>query len=379
MLHQNPTRQPTLVRENDLRIERRLPVAGEVHVKVGERVEASTLVATGEQTPPATLINVARALDIEPSAAEGRLTKERGQAVHAGEVIARRRRGLRSLTVRSPFDGTFVRFDAHLGTALLRPHATLTELVAHVGGVIEEVEQGRGVTIRTLGSRFYGAFGVGDEAFGVLKIVGGDRQRPLGPELIDNRAARAILAVGGTVSAAALRKAAQVGVRGIIAGSIEESELIGWLGAKEATLWRVGLPDWRIPTADAPLTLVLTEGFGATAMAQPLYDTLTAADGMQGAISGVTRLSGGLLRPEVVVLSRSAGRAGEDLTVPLAALEPGTTVRLLDHDHLGVLATVAEAPRRRRLEGDLLLSALTVTLANGKRMDLPTANVEVLV
>lgn len=379
MFHYHPTRQPTLVRENDLRIERRLPVAGELHVKVGERVEASTLVASGERAMPVTIVNVARDLDVEPGNAEGHLLIERGQEVRANEPIAKRRRGLRTLTVRSPLAGTFVRFDPILGTAMIRPPATRLELSASIGGVIEEVEQTRGVTIRTFGSRFFGAIGVGDEAFGVLKIVGNDRQRPLGPELIDHHAARSILAVGGTVNAAALTKAVQIGVRGVIAGSIEEAELLRWLGAKESTVWRVGLPDWRIPSASAPLTLVLTEGFGKATMAAPLYDVLKAADGMQGAVSGITQLSGGLRRPEVIILSRSAGRAGEELTLPLAQLAPGATVRLLDQDHLGVLATVAEAPRRRRLEGDLLLDALAVTLPSGERLDLPTANVEVFV
>lgn len=114
-------------------------------------------------------------------------------------------------------------------------------------------------------------------------------------------------------------------------------------------------------------------------MAEPLYAILTAADGMQCAVNGLTRLTGGLRRPEVVVLSRSAGRSGEDLTLPIASLEPGTAIRLLDHDHLGVLATVFAAPRRRRLEGDLLMDAVTVTLPSGEQMHLPTANVEALV
>lgn len=379
MFHYHPTRQPTLVRENDLRIERRLPVAGEIHVKVGGRVEASTMVASGEQTMPVVIVNVARDLDVEPGNAEGYLLIERGQEVKANEQIAKRRRGLRTMTVRSPIEGTFVRFDPILGTAMIRPPARRIEMPASVGGVIEEIEQTRGVTIRAFGSRFFGAIGVGDEAFGVLKLVGNDRQRPLGPEMIDNRMARLILTVGGTVNAAALTKAAQVGVRGVIAGAIEEAELLRWLGAKESTVWRVGLPDWRIPTANAPLTLILTEGFGKATMAAPLYEVLKTADGMQGAVSGLTQLSGGLRRPEVIVLSRSAGRGGEELTLPLARLAPGATVRLLDQDHLGVLATVTEAPRRRRIEGDLLLDALAVTLPSGERLDLPTANVEVLV
>jgi hypothetical protein len=377
--HYYPTRQPILIRETDLRIVRRLPVQGEVTAKVGDRVEPSTIVATGEQQRRPILVNVARDLGLEPGDAEDRLVREPGQAVTEGEALARRRRGLRTQTVRSPVSGTFIRFDPLMGTALIRPATQHIELPAHVSGIVEEVEITRGVTVRAFGSRFYGAFGVGQETFGVLKMVGSDRQRPLGPDQIDSRSARSVLAVGGTVNAAALTKAVQVGVRGIIAGAIEEAELASFLQAQDGTLWRVGLPEWKFPGVGAALTLVITEGFGRTPMAPQLYETLTAGDGMQVSLCGETRLAGGLSRPEVIVPSRSAGRTGEADGLPIAALEPGATVRLLDQDHLGVLATVAEEPRRQRLAGDLVLDALAVTLADGQQLRVPAANVEVLI
>jgi len=373
-----PTRQPLLVRESELRIERRLPMQGQLQVKTGDRVEPSTIIATGERAARPILLNVARALGVEPGESEERLIKQPGQPVEAGEIIAKRRRGLRTQTARSPIVGTFIRFDPLIGTALIRPVTSRVELAAHVGGVIEEVEQGWGVTIRAFGSRFFGAVGVGEDTFGVVKLIAGDRQRPLGPEQIDSRSARAILVVGGAVSSAALAKAVQAGVRGIVAGSVEEPELTNWLGEGGGALWRVGLPDWQLPNGGAPLTLVLTEGFGRTPMAQPIYDILAAADGIPIAISGTTQLVGGLRRPEVIVPSHTGGGGTEGAHLPLAALEPGATVRLLDQDHLGILATVAEFPRRQRLGGDLLVEALAVTLANGEALCVPTANVEVL-
>ncbi len=379
MFNTYPTRQPLLVRDSDLRIERRLPMQGHLQVKVGERVEPSTIIATGERTERPILVNVARELEVEPGASEERLIKQPGQAVEAGEIIAKRRRGLRTQTVRSPIVGTFIRFDPLIGIALIRPATTRVELAAQLGGVIEEVEQGWGVTLRMFGSRFFGAVGIGEDTFGVLKMIPGERQHPLGPEQIDSRSARAVLATGGTVSAAALVKAVQAGIRGIVAGSIDEPELTSWLGEESGGRWRVGLPDWQLPTGGAPLTLVLTEGFGRMPMAQPLYDILAAADGIPIAIGGTTRLVGGLRRPEVIVPSRTGARGTENAPLPLAALEPGATVRLLDHDHLGTLATVAELPRRQRLGGDLLVDALVVTLANGEALRVPTANVEVLI
>lgn len=378
MYHYHPTRQPLLVRDNELRIMRRLPVAGNVSVRPGERVEPGVIVATAEHANPPLLINVAHELDMDPAGVPERLTKDPGQSIAENEPIAKRRRGLRTTSVRSPVAGIFIGYDTITGTAAIRPQATRVELAAYVGGVIEDVETAWGVTIRTFGSRFYGTFGLGDEVFGVLKVVGGDRQRPLSPDLIDGRAQRAVIAAGGTASAAALAKAAQVGARGVIVGSIEESELNQFLKAPEGVLWRVGLPDWKIPLANSPLTIVVTEGFGRAAMAAPFYDTLVANDGAEISLCGTTRLAGGLSRPEVILPSRGGGRSGDDSSLPVATLSPGATVRLVDQDHLGVIATVREAPRYRRFDGDVLLDALVIDLPNGEPMLVPTANVEVL-
>jgi hypothetical protein len=377
LYHYHPTRQPLLVRENELRIMRRLPVQGNVSVRPGDRVEPGAVVATAEHTTSPILINVAHELDMEPASVPERLTKEPGQPVNEGEPIARRRRGLRTSSVRSPVAGTFIGYDTITGTAAIRPRATKVELAAYVGGVIEDVETAWGVTIRTVGARFYGTIGLGDETFGVLKVVGGDRQRPLSPDLIDGRAQRAVIAAGGTASAAALAKAVQVGAKGVIVGSIEENELNHFLKAPEGALWRVGLPDWQLPLAASPITIVVTEGFGRAAMAAPFYETLLANDGSEISLCGITRLAGGLRRPEVILPSRG-GRGSEDGTLPVAALVPGAMVRLVDQDHLGVIAMVREAPRRRRFDGDVLLDALVIDLPNGEPMLVPTANVEVL-
>ena len=377
MYHYHPTRQPLLVRENELRVVRRLPVQGSVTVRPGDRVEPGAIIATADHTNLPLLINVAHELDMEPASVPERLTKEPGQPVGAGEAIAKRRRGLRTHSVRCPVEGTFIGYDTITGTAAIRPRSMRIELPAYVGGVVEDVEIAWGVTVRTFGSRFYGAIGLGDETFGVLKLVGGDRQRPLSPDLIDGRAARSVVAAGGTANAAALAKAVQVGAKGVIIGSIEEAELAHFLKTQEGALWRVGLPDWQIPLAASPITIVITEGFGRGTMAAPFYDILAANDGSEISLCGITRLAGGLRRPEVILPARGGGR-GDEATLPIASLEPGATVRLIDQDHLGLVATVREAPRRRRFEGDLLLDALVIDLPNGEPMLVPSANVEVL-
>jgi hypothetical protein len=134
----------------------------------------------------------------------------------------------------------------------------------------------------------------------------------------------------------------------------------------------------KLVSSFSSITIVITEGFGRAAMAAPFYETLAANDGAEISLCGLTRLAGGLSRPEVLLPSRAGMRGGDESSLPVASLSPGATVRLVDQDHLGVIATVREAPRFRRFDGDVLLDALVIDLPNGEPMLVPTANVEVL-
>ncbi len=377
MYHYYPTRQPVLVRDSELRIERRLPAPGEVTAQVGERVEPGTIVAVGEGAGRTVTLDVAGELGVGPERAGALLVREVGGAVTAGETIARRRQLLRARAVTSPVAGTLAGFDRATGVATIVPNRERIELTAAVAGVVEALRRPYGVTIRTFGARFYGAFGVGDAAFGVLNVVGEDREQPLAAGAIDGRAAGTVLAAGGPADAAALRKAARAGAVGVIVGSIAEGELRDFLQVGNQGLWRVGLPDWRLPAATTPLTIVVTEGFGRRPMAAPLYDALVAAGGGPVALRGATSLIRPLSRPEVL-LPAGVRHERDESEPPIAALVPGATVRIVDQERLGTVGTVHDAPRRRRIAGDLVVEALEVDLPDGARLLLPVANVEVL-
>lgn len=380
MFNSYPSEQPLVVRDVELHVRRTLAVPGTVTVKQGERVEPGTVVAVADQPGRPFKLNVARELGIEPVKAGKRLTKQPGTALAQGETLAKHRRGLRVRKLKSPAAGTFAAFDQRTGAATIVPAERKHLVHALVAGVVDEVLAARGVTVRTFGSRLYGAFGVGDEVFGVIRLLSADRQQPLAAEQIDSRAARSIVVAGGSVNAEALNRAVSVGVKGVVVGSIEESELLSFLNVQRRSAWRIGLPHWRLlGDVQSPLTIVVIEGFGQAAMASAFYDVLEAANGGQVSLSAETRLASGLSRPEIYLYGTS-GRdlAGGGVTAP-ATIGPGAVVRLADQDHLGAVGTVQDVPTRRRLPGDLVVEAVTVQLAGGNSLLVPLHNLEVLV
>ena len=112
---------PTLMVAADtiIRRERRLPLAGEVHVAVGDRVEGTQLVASAALPGRVSAINVARELNVPPGEIASRLLKQVGATVALGEPIAEYKSflGFFRSQAFSPASGTLEAVSAVTGPA----------------------------------------------------------------------------------------------------------------------------------------------------------------------------------------------------------------------------------------------------------------------
>jgi hypothetical protein len=90
-----------------IRKERRLPIKGEVLVKVGDIVSPTDVVAKAELPGPLTPVRVADRLGIEPRSLPQVMKKRVGESVRKGEVLAEMKSffGLLKSSVESPVDG----------------------------------------------------------------------------------------------------------------------------------------------------------------------------------------------------------------------------------------------------------------------------------
>lgn len=374
----NPEGTPPLITGALARIERRLPYPGEVLVTPGRRVEQEDIVARTLMPAPPRILNVARMLGIPPSDVYRAMRREKNNKIAAGEVLARVP-GVIGRKCVAPVGGVIANIDNETGYVTIIPDPVTYELPAAVRGVVMDVIPHEGVVIETAAAQVYGAFGLGPERSGVLRLLSLDPAEVVHPEQIDTRSAFAIIIGGAAISAAALRRAVIEQVRGVVIGGIEEHELRQFLEWSGVSHWRIGLPAWppAAPPAapDLKLTIVITEGFGVRPMNQRIFDLLSAHDRQEALIDGRTSLRRPLHRPRVIVpLSR-----GAQLEPPRPALRPGATVRLLDDAHLGqtgVVRAVSAAPRR--LPSGVRSPAVEVTLGDDTHLWLPRACVEVL-
>ncbi|MBK9710692.1 MAG: hypothetical protein IPO81_05050 [Kouleothrix sp.] len=374
-----PTGTPPLISSALAQIERRLPGAGEVLVRQGQRVEPEDVIARAFLPGIPQIVNLARALSIAPSMVERSMKREVGNKVNQGDLLARSSR-LGGRTCMSPITGKIVAVDGETGYVTISPDPAVYELHATVRGLVMEVIPNFGVRIETPAAQVYGAFGLGHERSGVLRLLVTDPSEPIRAEMIDARSAYAIIIGGSGISAAALRRAVQEQVRGVIVGGVDESELRTFLGWGSLGAWRTGGGTWQLPAGNQEygLTLVVTEGFGERPMSLPLFELLALHDRQEALIEGVTRLRGPMRRPRVVV-PLSSRASGVQIEPPRPALRPGTSVRLLDSAHLGQVGQVrAVSSVPRRLPSRVRTPAADITLEDGTSLLLPHADIEVL-
>jgi hypothetical protein len=350
---------------------RRLPLAGEVRVKLGDRVSAQDIVAATALPGGVTTVNAARELNCQPQELARLMVKHEGEAVARGEIIAETKAlwGLLHSIVAAPVEGTIETISSVTGQVLVRGKAIPVEVVAYVDGTVAEIIADEGVIVECNCALVQGIFGFGGEAFGELKMVAHDPQDVLDAPTIDETCRGKVIVGGSLVTLAALRRAVEVGAAGIVVGGLNDVDLDTFLG------YRVGVAI--TGQEHVGITLILTEGFGQIDMARRTFDLLKSLEGQRASISGATQIRAGVIRPEVLIAQPESAAVAEEA---MEGLRIGSPVRLIRDPYFGRLATVSALPEElRKIETESMVRVLVAKLSDtGEEITVPRANVELI-
>jgi hypothetical protein len=357
-----------------IRRERKLPLPGTVLVEVGQPVRAETVVARTELPGNVQTVNAANLLGILPEDVEECLTKPIGSKVEKGETFAESRSffGLFRSKCHSPVKGTVESVSKVTGQVLLREEPIPVEVDAYVDGTVVEVHPGSGVTVETQGAFIQGIFGVGGETCGELHIVVGDPSEPLEERAIDASSRGKIIVGGAYVTTATLHKAVAQGVKAVVVGGFDDSDLRALLG------YDLGVAI--TGSEELGITLIVTEGFGSIPMAARTFELLRSCEGRRVSVSGATQIRAGVLRPEIVApsMDRAAGRDGTGSSAE-GGLKTGDMVRVIRQPYFGKIGRVtALPPELMPLETEAKVRVLEVDFGGGSTTLLPRANVEMI-
>jgi hypothetical protein len=356
------------------RARRLRPVKGEVLVAKGDRVHARDVVARTLLDGDIVPVPVASLLGVPAGDVPSLMLVAPGDAVREGQPVARSKGifGFGKKELPSPASGTVESVSATTGQLILRGAPLAVEVKAYVDGTVTEVAEGEGVTVEADAVFIQGIFGIGGETIGPVVLAAARHDEPLDAGQIRPDMKGGVVVGGARITAGAVRAAQAAGVAAIVAGGIDDADLrdiLGHdLGVAITGSERIGL------------TIVVTEGFGDIAMAERTFALLTGLAGREASVNGATQIRAGVMRPEIVVVRRPEDPAPAEGARPEEGLlEIGTQVRLIRDPHFGALGTVSALPSEPAVLGSgSKARVLEVALADGRRVTVPRANIELI-
>ncbi|MHB8926225.1 MAG: hypothetical protein ACYC9Q_01000 [Bacillota bacterium] len=443
----NGTRYPvTMVRKV-----RKLPLPGEVLVKVGDKLEPETIVAKISLKPGIPwVVPVARLLGIEPAQLPVAMMRKVGDRVKTKEIIARAEKGIygrkeyeaptdgliediseksgrvvireefgkeeppvsfdaafemgckpRDLprfmikkigdevkrgqfvakkgeaqafftkTARAPISGIIAEVNEQTGyVTIARPFKEVV-VKGYITGTAREIIPARGVVVEAPAVRLTGIFGVGRETHGDIKVLCQKSDQTLTEDMITSECEGRILIGGAFATNEALKKAVEVGAKGVITGTASYLNIVKSLGVKLG----VGITGQE----DIPTTVILLEGFGHLAMHEEAFNVLKSLEGRHASINGATQIRAGAIRPEVIV--PFTDWTGEILETKVIDedLSVGQHIRVINAPYFGELGAITAIPRQPAVvETEAKVPVVEVELlSNSRRVVVPRANVEV--
>jgi hypothetical protein len=359
----------TLVRKN-----RMLPVPGEVLVKQGESVTADKIVARTYIPGSINMIPMAFKVGCEEYEVPRAMKFKEGQTVQKGELMAEVKSffGLFKSEYRAETSGTIELISPLSGMVGLREPPVPVNLTAYFAGRIAQVLPNLGAIVETRGAFVQGIFGIGGEKQGDLMTIASPEE-VLTSSHISEKCANKVLVGGALVSADFLKRALEVGVRGIVVGGIDRNELSRFLG------YDIGVAI--TGNENINTTCIVTEGFGRMKMANHTYSLLKSLEGRLASINGATQIRAGVIRPEIVVPLEEAASSidKESEEEPTMGMELGMTVRIIRQPYFGGIGQITALPAElQRVASGSWVRVLAVKLDDGRQVTVPRANVEIM-
>ncbi len=354
---------------------RTLPLPGEVLVRVGDRVRADTVIAKAQLPSDVVSVNVVNLLNITPQEIHEFMLKKEGEAVKEKEPIAENKPLIKwfKKVVRSPIAGTVENVSNITGQVLLRKPPRVVELMGYIEGTVAKIEENLGAEIQTTATFIQGIFGIGGETYGELKVVAEAPGDVLTADSIVPDHKGKLLVGGSLVKTGALKKALDIGVKGIIVGGIHARDI------KELLGYELGVAI--TGDEDIDITVVITEGFGQIAMADRTFNLLKQREGSIASISGRTQIRAGVMRPEIIVPLREAEAVRERSTrgISETGMGVGDEVRIIREPYFGRLGQVKGLPPKlQKIETEAKVRVMEVELKTGETVVVPRANVEII-
>ena len=352
--------------------DRRLPLEGDVMVKVTDTVQANDIVARTSLPGKLFPVNVANQLGIDPARLKSYLTKTTGETVEEGDLIGQTPGilGFFKSESHAVVSGTIESVSPITGMVIYQARPTPVEIDSYIDGRIVEVIATEGCVVQSMATLVQGIFGLGGEVKGDLVVIATTPDQVMNPDDFNESHRGKIVLGGAYVTLDGLQRARELGIAGLVTGGFDYDDIKELLGYEIGVAITGG--------EELGLTLIVTEGFGHIAMAPATFELLKRKEGQRASINGATQIRAGVIRPEVVVTHALQEVPTEKYTPPEPqGISHGGRVRGIRAPFFGKIGRVKSFPVDLMvMESGTIVRVMEVTFDDGTCAMLPRANVE---
>ena len=191
----------------------------------------------------------------------------------------------------APFTCRITVFDEAEGRIEMVPMFQISQLQAHLSGLVRALPEPGACILATYGYRFQGAVGYGDEGSGMVHPLVGENRDVAEKDIYGDLCGRIVIARRGA-TLGALEKLVTAQVAGLVLGSLDIDILAEF--SKQEPLQQLG----RLMAL--PYPIVLLQGYEGT-MAEGTFNEIAALAGRYALIDASTQMRAGVARPELLV------------------------------------------------------------------------------
>jgi hypothetical protein len=332
---------------------RLLPQSGRVTVRVGQKVNASDVVAETHTLNEHVLVDVRRTLRLSRSEKLAEIIERRpGEKVQRDDVLAQDG-GMFKRVVRCPVNGEIVSINN--GQILIEVTCAPFQLKAGLSGEVTEVIPDQGVIVEGDGALVQGVWGNGKVETGTLLILAHSPEDVLTHDKLDVSMRGAVVVGGHCTDPEVFRVGAGFPLRGLV------------LGSMTADL---------VPAAqEVNYPIMLLEGFGQIPINQAAFKILTTNEKRDLSLNAVAWNTFTGDRPELLITLPASGQVASEV----AFYKTGQTVRIQCAPYAGQVGTLENVLLGlSRLDNGLRTQAADIRLENNQLVTIPLTNLDVL-
>ncbi len=362
------------------RVKRVLKGKGALNIALGQQVSPSDIIGTSLVSSGFRTLNLAELLSVSSDKINKYLKKQIGTRVYKDELLAFKDGGLfggKKLVI-SPTDGVLDYINPKTGEIRLTHFAKKTDLPSGVFGIVEALDNGRGIVIiKTQVSRIYGMLGSGRTRDGTLVILGG-RDGLINKADISPKYDEHILVGGSLVFKDSISAAISSGVNGIITGGINANDYQSMAGGR--ILFPHKLEN------DVGISLLVCEGFGSVAIGEDIYALLKEYNGKFVAMEGNRAIldlpsfeSKSIVRVKSTQLPPILDEPPDlEEAIKLGELKVGSIVRAVGNTYAGEQGRVSSIDQTETVLPSGIRAILVTIETKRRKIQLPVANLELI-